>query len=95
MAHRFRMKRLEVDLIARKGSVVAFIEVKTRHGNAFGSPFEAITWSKRREIGRVAQAWVTRNGRPGDTFRFDVVGVVMSAGRQQISHLPDAFRVDR
>ena len=95
LAHRFRMRRLEIDLIARRQAVVAFIEVKTRYGDAFGSPFEAVTWSKRREIFRVAQSWISRNGRSGYTYRFDVVGVVFSAGRKRVCHLPDAFRAAR
>ena len=43
VAHRFRVGRIEVDLIARRGHLVAFVEVKTRRGTAFGSPFEAVT----------------------------------------------------
>ena len=42
--HRFRMGRLEIDLVARKGSLVAFVEVKSRLGRSFGSPLEAVGW---------------------------------------------------
>src|SRR5687767_15013018 len=62
LAHRFRMGRLEVDLVARRDDVVAFVEVKTRRSNRFGSPFQAVTWSKQREIARVARAWMDRHG---------------------------------
>ena len=55
---RFRMGRLEIDLVARRGAVVAFIEVKTRFSDAFGSPLEAVTAAKQREISRVAGAWI-------------------------------------
>src|SRR3989449_8675321 len=41
VAHRFRVGHTEIDLIARQGSLVAFVEVKARRGNAFGSPPEA------------------------------------------------------
>ncbi|MBI4421313.1 MAG: YraN family protein [Gemmatimonadetes bacterium] len=94
LAHRFRMGRLEIDLVARKGPLVAFVEVKTRFNQAFGSPLHAVTWSKQREIGRVAQAWVDRRGRPGETYRFDVIGVTrLSGGRNRIEHVADAFRL--
>jgi putative endonuclease len=94
--HRFKMGRLEVDVVARKGAVTAFVEVKTRRGVGFGSPFEAVRWGKRREIGRVAQAWVDRHGRPGDTYRFDVVGVVFRGGvMTELTHMEDAFRLAR
>ena len=94
LEHRFRMGRLEVDVVARKGHLVAFIEVKTRFGNRFGSPFEAVTWGKRREIIRVANAWVDRNGSPDDAYRFDVIGVTLAShGRYRLEHVEDAFRV--
>jgi len=91
--HRFRMGRLEVDLVARKGSLVAFLEVKTRWSSAFGSPLLAVTWAKRREIVRVARAWIDRHGRPDDAYRFDVIGITLSpAGRPVLDHVEDAFR---
>ena len=88
VAHRFRVGRAEIDLIVRRGDVVAFVEVKTRRGEAFGSPFAAVTGPKRRELVKVARAWVDRFGRPADIYRFDCVGVV--DGR--LDHLEDAFR---
>lgn len=93
LAHRFRMGRLEIDLVARRGCLVSFIEVKTRRGDGFGTPFEAVTWSKQREIVRVARAWMDRHGSPGDIYRFDVVGVMHRRdGVATIQHLEDAFR---
>lgn len=90
--HRFRMGRLEIDLVARKGTVVAFVEVKTRLGDAFGSPLEAVTWAKRREITRVAEAWIDRHGGPEETYRMDVIGVTVRRGGWKIEHVEDAFR---
>ena len=93
LAHRFRLGRLEIDLIMRKGDVVAFVEVKTRCGSAFGSPLEAVTWAKQRDISRVAAGWLDRLGHPGDTYRFDVVGVrLLPGGKAKIQHVEDAFR---
>jgi putative endonuclease len=92
ICHRFRLGRLEVDIIARKGSVVTFVEVKTRRGSAFGSPVEAVTWAKKREIVRVARGWMDRFGQPNDVYRFDVIGVTLSATGTRVSHVEDAFR---
>ena len=93
LAHRFRLGRIEVDLIAQRGSVVAFVEVKTRRCSAFGSPLEAVTWAKKREIVRVARGWMDRFGRPDDVYRFDVVGITLShRGGPEIEHVEDAFR---
>ena len=92
--HRFRMGRFEIDLVARRGALVAFVEVKTRWGRAFGSPLEAVTWTKRREIGRVAHAWLDRHGDPEESYRFDVIAVTLSHGRRHvIQHVEDAFRM--
>lgn len=88
LAHRFRMGRTEVDLVVRRGDLVAFVEVKTRRGDAFGHPLEAVTGAKRREIVKAARAWVDRYGRPSDIYRFDCIGLV--DGR--LDHLEDAFR---
>lgn len=91
--HRYRLGRLEVDVVARRGSVVAFVEVKTRRGAAFGGPFEAVGWRKQREMVRVARAWIDRHGRPGDVYRFDVIGVKLDRrGGIEVEHREDAFR---
>src|SRR2546426_5011833 len=55
VAHRFRVGHTEIDLIVRQGSLVAFIEVKARRGDAFGSPLEAGTRAKRRELVKAAR----------------------------------------
>jgi putative endonuclease len=88
----FRMGRKEIDLVARRGEVVAFVEVKTRAGSGYGHPLEAITWKKRREIHQVALAWIDRFGRPGDTYRFDAVAVQVSGSHESIDHVEDAWR---
>src|SRR5438093_8778078 len=66
VSHRFRVGRIELDLIARRGCLVAFIEVKARRGMAFGSPIEAVTGGKRREVVKAARGWVGRQGRPSE-----------------------------
>lgn len=92
-AHRFRMGRLEIDLIMRRLNLVAFVEVKTRQTDTYGSALEAVTWTKRREIERVALAWVDRRGRDGDTYRFDMIGVTLNTPvGPAVVHVPDAFR---
>src|SRR6266853_4965052 len=70
VAHRFRVGRIELDLVARRGRLVAFVEVKARRDAAFGSPFEAITGAKRREIVKAARVWMDRFGQCGDVYRF-------------------------
>ena len=88
VAHRFRVGHTEIDLIVRQGSLVAFVEVKARRGDAFGSPFEAVTGAKRRELVKAARVWVDRYGRPPDVYRFDCIALTDG----KLEHLADAFR---
>ena len=93
-AHRYRVGREEIDLVARRRELVAFIEVKTRRSLAHGSPMEAVHWKKRRAIGRVAAVWALRFGRWGDTYRFDVAEVLEGAGgSMEVNHVADAWRL--
>lgn len=95
VTHRnFRLGRKEIDLVARRGEVVAFVEVKTRGGRGYGHPLEAITWKKRREIGQVASAWIDRYGREGDVYRFDAVAILVGGGGEPtVEHVEDAWRM--
>lgn len=92
-AHRFRLGHRELDVVARRGELVAFVEVKTRGSSAWGAPAESVLWRKRRTITRVAQVWCERHGRVGDVFRFDVIEVrVGKGGAYRVAHLEDAWR---
>ena len=91
-AHRFKLGRNDVDVIARKGQTVAFIEVKTRSSHTFGTGAQAVHWQKQRIIARVASLWVMRHGRPGDQYRFDVLDVRRAGCGWKVEHIPDAFR---
>ena len=86
--HRFRVGRIELDLVARRGHLVVFFEVKARRGSAFGSPFEAVTGAKRREIVKAARCWMDRHGHAPDVYRFDCIAIVDN----KLEHLEDAFR---
>jgi len=88
LVHRFRAGRVEIDIVARQGPLVVFVEVKARRGTAFGSPFEAVTGPKRRELVKAARVWIDRHGRPGDVYRFDCIGIQDG----KLEHLEDAFR---
>ncbi|MHB8159583.1 MAG: YraN family protein [Thermoleophilia bacterium] len=88
----FRSRYGEIDIIARRGAVIAFIEVKTRLNRRYGEPFEAVGLRKQKQIRRLAQMWLAAN--QGDCqlsaceFRFDVISVMMS-GREDGANFPD------
>jgi putative endonuclease len=95
-AHRFRLGRHDVDLIASRAGTVAFVEVKTRSDGSFGSPLEAVGWRKRRAIAKVAEVWRQRFGRADDTYRFDLVTVLGGgAASAEVEHVADAWRLAR
>jgi putative endonuclease len=89
-----RVGRREIDLIVRMGSVLAFVEVKTRGGVAFGDPLEALTPAKRREVCRAASGWLLGRDLPPNTvIRFDAVGVTRDKrGAVKVTHIPDAWQ---
>jgi putative endonuclease len=93
---RFRNGHRDIDLVATRreadlGRTVAFVEVKTRKANTFGGPIGAVHWRKQRELSRSAKVWMSRFQRPGDTFRFDVIGVILGAGNVRVQHIENAF----
>ncbi len=73
----WRSRHGELDVIVRRGPVVAVCEVKTRSSNAFGTPAEAVDWQKQRRIRRLAAQWLSEQERKGAVkLRFDVAEVV-------------------
>jgi len=91
LARRFRSGHRDLDLVVRRGSQVAFVEVKARRDRRFGDPAAAVGWRKRRELTRSAQVWIDRSGRAGDAYRFDVVAVLVGAAGVRVRHVEDAF----
>jgi putative endonuclease len=86
----YRVGHKEVDLIVRRGDLVAFVEVKAKAGKAYGHPLEAITWAKRREIAYVARVWIAAHGRQFH-YRFDAIAVVWNGSAPEIDHVPNAW----
>jgi putative endonuclease len=91
VAERFRSGHRDLDLIAERDGTIAFVEVKTRQGTAFGDPVEAVSWRKQRELIRSAMVWADRYGPPGIAYRFDVVGVLVAADGARVRHVENAF----
>ena len=93
LQRRFRNGHRDIDLVAEKDGTVAFVEVKARRGYAFGDPVEAVDWRKQRELARSAAVWIDRHGRPNDSYRFDVIGVLMEGNSVRVKHVENAFMV--
>jgi putative endonuclease len=91
LQRRFRNGHRDIDLVVEREGTVAFVEVKARKGLAFGDPVEAVNWSKQKELVRSASVWIDRHGRPAESYRFDVVGVLVEGDRVRVRHVPNAF----
>jgi len=84
----YRCKKGEIDLIARQGGYLVFVEVKYRADNRFGDPTEAIGLKKQKVIYQVAGYYMLTHGIPDNhPSRFDVVTIL----RNEVHLISDAF----
>ncbi len=88
LEQRFRYRHSDVALVARRGAVIVFVEVKSRCDDRYGAAAEAVTARKQASLVRAASVWLSRHAWPWDAVRFDVITV--SDGR--LEWLEDAFR---
>lgn len=93
LARNWRCRAGELDVVARDGTVLVFVEVKARSGIGFGLPAEAVGQAKARRIRHLACAWLVEHRPAGaHDLRFDVVSIVRQAGRAPVvHHLRGAF----
>ncbi len=80
----------EVDIVARDGEVVVFVEVKSRTSADFGAPERAIDHEKQKHIVRAARAYATRADIEWNQVRFDTISIVFTKP-PSICHQEDAF----
>ena len=84
----------EIDLVCRDGDTLVFVEVKTRTREDFGRPIEAVNRQKQRRISLGGLAWLRLLGNPDIFFRFDVVEVMVSGGREpKVELVRNAFQL--
>jgi len=81
----------EIDLIALDGTVVVFVEVKTRTQPGFGTPLEAVDRRKQQQILRAARYYLSEHRLHDRDARFDVVGVWWENGRVRCELVKNAF----
>lgn len=91
LARNWRAGRLELDLVVRDGSTVAFVEVKTRRPGPQPAA-EAVDRRKRTRLRRAAARWIATRRDAAAEYRFDVVAVTADPdGSFRIRHVPGAF----
>jgi putative endonuclease len=91
LARNWRCSIGELDLVLERGGLVVFCEVKTRGGAAFGGGYEAVTWSKRRRLRRLAEAFLASGSASPSDVRFDVASVWLGRTGADVELFEDAF----
>ncbi len=93
LARNYHASHGEIDLIAREGDTLVFIEVKVRRGGSFGEASEAVDWRKQRNMILAARAFL--EGFPEEMdVRFDVIALDPDAkGGTHLTHYPNAFEL--
>jgi putative endonuclease len=91
----FKCKIGELDIIGKDDRYVAFIEVKTRYNNRYGSPCEAVTASKQLKIYKTAKCYIMLKKLYKLNFRFDVVEVILNntGSNPNIRLIKNAFQI--
>jgi len=87
----YRYERGEIDLIFDDHGILVFVEVKTRRSETYGEPEDAITPRKRRQIRKVAEAYLWVKNIKDTECRFDVVAIKWESGKAKINYIPNAF----
>jgi putative endonuclease len=87
----FRCLVGEIDIVAREGTTVVFVEVKERGDATHGAALEAVTPAKRRRVIRAARIWAAQHGASESAVRFDVVGIDWSPQGPVVRHERGAF----
>ena len=88
----FRTPGGEIDIVARKGDVLVFVEVRSREVPGFGTPEESVTLAKRRRIVAAARQYLSKV--PPSSWRealFDVIAIEGSGDAAELRHYPAAF----
>lgn len=84
----WRYRYWEVDVVAMDGDTLVFIEVKSRTGTDFGEPIDFVDWKKRRNLVKLAEAYIKIKAFQGE-IRFDVVSVYLKTKVVELTK--DAF----
>lgn len=92
LGRNYRCRTGEIDLIARDGEDVAFVEVKYRSRSGFGSGAEHVTWAKRRKLVSAARHYLRYHRHPpSQVFRFDVISISDQPDGAEIQWIKNAF----
>jgi putative endonuclease len=91
LAANWQFSHLELDIVAMQGEELVIVEVKSRNGEAFGHPTDAISNNKMKQVIEAAEAWVNLSNWEKDT-RFDLIMINFTdSGQYELEHFEEAF----
>jgi putative endonuclease len=91
LARRYRTRFGEIDIVARDGETIVFVEVKARESHEFGGSAAAVTPLKQQKVANMAVDYLARWRLTNVPCRFDVVAIDFDEGRPEITVYPNAF----
>lgn len=91
LARNWRCPLGELDLVLFRDGLIVFCEVKTRTGAAFGGGYDAVTWTKRRRLRKLADAFLAARHPRHRRVRFDVASVWLGRSGADVEVFEDAF----
>ena len=91
VARNYLTKVGEVDIIARKGECLCFVEVRSRSNTAMGSPALTVDARKQRQVVRAAMYFLAEKAITNMVARFDVAAVTFGSLGPEIEYIPSAF----
>jgi putative endonuclease len=77
----------ELDIVAKDGNTLVFVEVRTRADNAFGNPLETLTAAKIHKVIAASARYIAKNNIPCGAYRYDAIGIL----NDNITHIENAF----
>jgi len=91
LARNWRDRGGEIDIVARDGGTLVFVEVKTRASDSFAQPVESVGYRKQDKLRRLAERYIAQQDLANCQARFDVISIIDQGGKPAIEHLENAF----
>ena len=88
----FRCREGEIDIVARQGECLVFVEVRAKRGSGFGTPEESITNFKKEKLVSVADRYLQQCDDPPSMWRIDVVAIELTRDNdiRRLEHIESA-----
>ncbi len=91
IAKNYKTRIGEIDIIAKDGDTIVFVEVKTRSDDSFAAPYESVNTVKRQKMKNVALLFLQKQKQEMPS-RFDIISITfLKGGHPAIHHIRDAF----